>query len=89
MLLAGGGHAQLYSLRRIRQLVDEDFDAVPVNPSRLLYHSRRSPEVLSRIYHPEETRIDLRYFVEKGGGRFIRGRFLRSKGSRYCSARRS
>jgi hypothetical protein len=60
--------------------VDEGFDVVPVNPSRFLYYSRMSPGILSRIYHPEETRVDVRYLVEKGRGRFIRGRFLRSKG---------
>ena len=80
MLLAGGGHAQLYSPERIQQPVDEGFDVVPVSPSRFLYYSRMSPRVLSRIYHPEETRIDVRYLVEKGVGRFIRGRFLHSKG---------
>jgi hypothetical protein len=40
--------------------VDEGFNVVPVvNPSRFLYYSRMSPGVLSRIYHPEETRVDV------------------------------
>jgi hypothetical protein len=59
-VLLAGGHAQLYSPERIRQPVDEGFNVVPVvNPSRFLYYSRMSPGVLSRIYHPEETRVDV------------------------------
>lgn len=74
ILFAGGGHAHLYSLRRTRELVDQGFEVVLVNPSRFLYYSGMAPGLLSRIYRPEEDRIDVRYLVEKGGGRFVKDR---------------
>lgn len=72
IVFAGGGHAHLYSLRNTRQLVEQGFDVVLVNPSRFLYYSGMAPGLLSRIYRPEEDRIDVKYLVEKGGGRFIK-----------------
>jgi NADH dehydrogenase FAD-containing subunit len=73
ILLAGGGHAHLYSLRRTHELTQQGFEVVLVNPSRFLYYSGMAPGLLSRIYRPEEDRIDVRYLVEKGGGKFVKG----------------
>ena len=72
IVFAGGGHAHLYSLRRTKELVDAGYEVVLINPSRFLYYSGMAPGLLSRIYRPEEDRIDVRYLVEKGGGRFVR-----------------
>lgn len=72
IVFAGGGHAHIYSLRRTRELVDAGYDVVLINPSRFLYYSGMAPGLLSRIYRPEEDRIDVRYLVEKGGGRFVK-----------------
>ncbi len=74
IVFAGGGHAHLYSLRRTRELRNQGFDVVLINPSRFLYYSGMAPGLLSRIYRPEEDRIDVKYLVEKGGGRFIKDR---------------
>jgi 3-mercaptopyruvate sulfurtransferase SseA/NADH dehydrogenase FAD-containing subunit len=74
IIFAGGGHAHLYSLRRTRQLTEQGFDIVLVNPSRFLYYSGMAPGLLSRIYRPEQDRIDVKYLVEKGGGRFVKDR---------------
>ena len=54
---------------------------VLVNPGRFLYYSGMAPGLLSRTYHPKEARIDVRYLVEKGGGRFVEDRVqeIRSK----------
>lgn len=71
IVFAGGGHAHLYSLRRTGELVDAGYEVVLINPSRFLYYSGMAPGLLSRIYRPEEDRIDVRYLVEKGGGRFV------------------
>lgn len=81
VVFAGGGHAHLYSLRRTRELVERGFDVVLINPGRFLYYSGMAPGLLSRTYHPEEARIDVRYLVEKGGGRFVEDRVkeIRSK----------
>lgn len=74
ILFAGGGHAHLYSLRRTRELREAGFEVVLVNPSRFLYYSGMAPGLLSRIYRPEEDRIDVKYLVEKGGGTFVKDR---------------
>ena len=74
VVFAGGGHAHLYSLRRTRELMERGFEVVLVSPGRFLYYSGMAPALLSRTYRPEETRIDVRYLVEKGGGRFIEDR---------------
>src|SRR5699024_3302350 len=71
IVFAGGGHAHLYSLRRTGELVDAGYEVVLINPSRFLYYSGMAPGLLSRIYRPEEDRIDVRYLVKKGGGRFV------------------
>ena len=47
---------------------------VLVSPGRFLYYSGMAPGLLSRTYHPEEARIDVRHLVEKGGGRFVEDR---------------
>jgi NADH dehydrogenase FAD-containing subunit len=74
IVFAGGGHAHLYSLRRTRELTEQGFDVVLVNPSRFLYYSGMAPGLLSRIYRPEQDRIDVKYLVEKGGGRLLKDR---------------
>lgn len=74
LVFAGGGHSQLYSLRRTRELTESGLDVVLVNPSRFLYYSGMAPGLLSRIYRPEEARIDVKHLVEKGGGRFVEDR---------------
>lgn len=74
ILFAGGGHAHLYSLRRTQELRDAGFEVVLVNPSRFLYYSGMAPGLLSRLYRPEEDRIDVKYLVEKGGGTFVKDR---------------
>ncbi len=74
IVFAGGGHAHLYSLRRTRELTEQGFEVILVNPSRFLYYSGMAPGLLSRIYRPEEDRLDVRYLVEKGGGRFVKDR---------------
>ncbi|MGB3683586.1 MAG: FAD-dependent oxidoreductase [Rubrobacteraceae bacterium] len=74
VVFAGGGHAHLYSLRHTRELTEQGFEVILVNPSRFLYYSGMAPGLLSRIYRPEEDRLDVRYLVEKGGGRFVKDR---------------
>ena len=77
ILFAGGGHAHLYALRRTHELRAAGFEVVLVNPSRFLYYSGMAPGLLSRIYRPEQDRIDVKYLVEKGGGRFVKDRITR------------
>lgn len=74
---AGGGHAHLYSLRRTGELTARGFDVVLVSPSPYLYYSGMATGVISGLYDPSETRVDVRNLVESGGGRFVEGRVER------------
>ncbi len=74
IVLAGGGHAHLYSLRRTAELIRRGFDVTLVNPSPYLYYSGMATGVVSGVYTPEEDRIDVRRLVETGGGSFVEGR---------------
>jgi len=76
--LAGGGHANLYSLRRVGELTGRGFDVVLVNSSPYLYYSGMATGVVSGLYDPAQTRIDVRRLVEAGGGRFVEGRVERT-----------
>ncbi|WP_166174836.1 NAD(P)/FAD-dependent oxidoreductase [Rubrobacter tropicus] len=72
--LAGGGHANLYTLRRTGELVGRGFDVVLIDPAEHLHYSGMETGVLSGSHEPGENRIDIRCLVERGGGRFVRGR---------------
>ncbi|WP_047864526.1 NAD(P)/FAD-dependent oxidoreductase [Rubrobacter aplysinae] len=74
---AGGGHANLYSLRRAGELAGRGFDVVLVNPSPYLYYSGMATGVVSGLYAEEQARIDVRRLAEGGGGRFVEGRVER------------
>lgn len=74
IVLAGGGHAHLYSLVRVGELVRRGFDVTLVDRSPYLYYSGMATGVISGTYAPEEHRIDIRRLVEEGGGRFVEGR---------------
>lgn len=72
--LAGGGHANLFSLRRTGELTRRGFDVVLVDPSEHLHYSGMATGVLSGAHAPHENRIGIRRLVERGGGRFVEGR---------------
>jgi NADH dehydrogenase FAD-containing subunit len=74
IVLAGGGHAHLYSLARTRELVQRGFDVTLVDRSPHLYYSGMATGVISGAYAPDEHRIDIRRLVEEEGGRFVEGR---------------
>ncbi len=73
IVLAGGGHAHLYSLARVGELTRRGFDVTLVDRSPYLYYSGMATGVISGAYAPDEHRIDTRRLVEEGGGRFIEG----------------
>jgi len=77
LVLAGGGHAHLYTLRRTPALVGGGFDVTLVNPSPYLWYSGMATGAISGDYPPEAHRLDVRTLVERGGGRFVEGRVER------------
>ena len=74
IVLAGGGHAHLHTLRRTAELTQRGFDVTLINPSSHLYYSGMATGVVSGVYAPEEYRIDVRRLVKTGGGSFVEGR---------------
>ncbi len=74
IVFAGGGHAHLYSLSRVKELVRRGFDVTLVDRSPHLYYSGMATGIISGYYAPNEYRIDIRRLVEEGGGRFVEGR---------------
>ncbi|MCA1719211.1 MAG: FAD-dependent oxidoreductase [Actinobacteria bacterium] len=73
IVLAGGGHAHLYSLARTGELIRRGFDVTLVDRSPYLYYSGMATGVISGAYAPVEHRIHIRRLVEAGGGRFVEG----------------
>ena len=74
IVFAGGGHAHLYSLSRVRELVRRGFEVTLVDRSPHLYYSGMATGIVSGSYAPDEHRIDIRRLVEEGGGKFVEGR---------------
>ncbi len=73
IVLAGGGHAHLHTLRRTAELTRRGFDVTLIDTSPYLYYSGMATGVVSGVYTPEEDRINVRRLVENGGS-FVEGR---------------
>lgn len=77
LVLAGGGHAHLYSLARTAELVRAGADVTLIAPHRHHYYSGMGPGMLARTYTPEQARVDVERLVTRGGGTFVQGRVER------------
>jgi NADH dehydrogenase FAD-containing subunit len=73
IVFAGGGHAHLYSLRRTAALIQAGYEVILVNPESHLYYSGMATGVVSGLYSPEQSRLNVQRMVENGGGRFVEG----------------
>lgn len=76
VVFAGGGHASLYSLLMTREIVNEGIDVILIAPERFHYYSGMTPGIISNIYNSRDTRLDVRYLVEKGGGQYVQDRVI-------------
>lgn len=74
IIFTGGGHAHLYSLSRVKELVRQGFDVTLVDCSPHLYYSGMATGIISGSYAPDEHRIDIRRLVEEGGDTFVESR---------------
>lgn len=59
VLLVGGGHAMLHTLRHIREKVPSSIKISLISDNPYLYYSGMVPEYLGGVYREEEVRIDL------------------------------
>ena len=77
LLLAGGGHAHMMLLARIRHLTEEGHEVTVVQPSDHHYYSGMGPGMLSGFYKADDIRFRTRFVVERQGGRFIKDKVIR------------
>ena len=74
LVLVGGGHAHIYSLKYADRFIAEGAEVTLIGPDRFHYYSGMGPGMLSRIYEPEQVRFDVQAIVESRGGSFVKGK---------------
>jgi NADH dehydrogenase FAD-containing subunit len=73
IFLVGGGHAHLYSLKKLKKLYNLGADVTVIGPSEWHYYSGMGPGILSHIYLPAQARFNIKYYAEKSRATFIAG----------------
>jgi NADH dehydrogenase FAD-containing subunit len=71
LVLVGGGHAHLSTIRDIPLFVERDVAVTVIAPSPFQYYSGMGPGMLGGDYRPEDIRFATREMVERTGGRFV------------------
>jgi len=79
LVLAGGGHAHLTVITGIPDLLAAGGEVTVVGPGRYHYYSGMGPGLLGGMYHPYETRLDVKRMVEMRGGTFVEDRVISAK----------
>jgi len=76
LVLVGGGHVHLLSLKYAEQFIRAGAEITLIGPDRFHYYSGMGPGMISRIYPPEEVRFDVQSMVESRGGKFVKDRVV-------------
>ncbi len=76
LVLVGGGHVHLLSLKNTDRLVNQGAEVTLIGPNRFHYYSGMGPGLISRIYRPEQVRFDIQRMVESRGGQFVKDRVV-------------
>ena len=71
LVLLGGGHAMLPSLRRAREWTGAGVEVTLIDPQRWLYYSGMVPEYLGGVYEKDDIRIDLARLADTAGVTFV------------------
>lgn len=74
LVLVGGGHAHIHSLKHADLFARQGAEVVLIGPDQFHYYSGMGPGMLSRIYKPEQVRFNIKAMIESRGGVFKRGR---------------
>ena len=77
LVLVGGGHAHMVTLRNLHSFVDKGHMVTVVGPSSYHYYSGMGPGMLSRTYSPDDIRFATEQVVSKKGGTFILDKVVR------------
>lgn len=83
LLLAGAGHAHLYSLARLDRFARLGVSVTVISPAPFWY-SGMGPGLLSGEYEAADASVDVRSMVESGGGRFLEDRVASIRPDRRC-----
>jgi NADH dehydrogenase FAD-containing subunit len=76
LVLVGGGHVHLLSLKNADRFVNEGVEVILIGPDRFHYYSGMGPGMVSRIYRPEQVRFDVQRMVESRGGVFVKDKVV-------------
>lgn len=76
LVFVGGGHANIYALKRATQFLEAGIEVVLIGPSKYHYYSGMGPGMLSGIYQPDQLRFDIQNMIESQGGKFIEGKIV-------------
>jgi len=77
LVLVGGGHAHMVTLKNLKSFIDKGHRATVIGPSPYHYYSGMGPGMLSRTYSPDDIRFATEHVVKKQGGSFILDRVTR------------
>lgn len=77
LVLVGGGHAHMVTLRNLKSFIDKGYRVTVIGPSPYHYYSGMGPGMLSRTYSPDDIRFATERVVTKQGGSFILDRVNR------------
>ncbi len=72
LVLAGGGHAHLTTLRNLSDIVSAGHSVTLIAPGEYHYYSGMGPGALGGFYRPEDIRFNVRRMAEKRGAAFVR-----------------
>lgn len=84
LVLAGGGHAHLSTLRALARSKPADVEAVLITPSAQQSYSGMLPGWMAGHYTPEDIRLDLRPLLRAAGVRLIEDRVMGMDADRRC-----
>ncbi|UCD65537.1 MAG: FAD-dependent oxidoreductase [Deltaproteobacteria bacterium] len=71
LVLVGGGHAHMVTLKNLHTFIDKGHKVTVIGPSLYHYYSGMGPGMLSRTYSPDDIRFATEHVVTKQGGDFI------------------
>jgi len=71
LVLVGGGHAHMVTLRHLHSFIEKGYKVTVIGPSKFHYYSGMGPGMLSKIYSADDIRFATEHVVTKMGGNFV------------------
>jgi len=71
LVLVGGGHAHMVTLKNLNFFINKGHKVTVIGPSQYHYYSGMGPGMLSRTYSPDDIRFATEHVVKKQGGNFV------------------